>query len=157
MSKDVVRTAGSRKSTRGMVHKRINSSICKSKKTQDTKHAHHWRNIKRENLLCHCLISEICLTLVTPWTVACQTLLYMRFPRLECWSGCHFLLQGIFLILGSNSCLLHWQTDSLLLDHLGSPENLISMLLNIMWPLKSARHSYSSQSEMLMLKEKSKI
>ena len=29
--------------------------------------------------------------------------------------GCHFLLQGIFPIQGSNPCLLHWQADSLLL------------------------------------------
>ena len=38
--------------------------------------------------------------------------------------GCHFLLQGIFLIQGSNLyllCLLHCQMDSLLLRHLGSP------------------------------------
>ena len=39
--------------------------------------------------------------------------------------GCHFLLQGIFLTQGSNSCLLcllHWQMDSLPLHHLGSPK-----------------------------------
>ena len=38
--------------------------------------------------------------------------------------GCHFLLQGIFPIQGSNPsllCLLHWQADSLPLHHLGSP------------------------------------
>ena len=36
--------------------------------------------------------------------------------------GCHFLLHGIFLTQGSNSlCLLHWQEDSLLIHHLGSP------------------------------------
>ena len=35
--------------------------------------------------------------------------------------GWHFLLQGIFLTQGSNLCLLHWQTDSLPLGHLGSP------------------------------------
>ena len=29
----------------------------------------------------------------------------------EYWSGCHFLLQGIFLTQGSNSGLLHWQED----------------------------------------------
>ena len=37
--------------------------------------------------------------------------------------GCHFLLQGIFLIQGSNLSLwhlLHWQPDTLLLTHLGS-------------------------------------
>ena len=27
--------------------------------------------------------------------------------------GCHFLFQGIFQTQGSNSCLLHWQADSL--------------------------------------------
>ena len=38
--------------------------------------------------------------------------------------GCHFLLQGIFPTQGSNPCLwclLHWQTNSLPLSHLGSP------------------------------------
>ena len=34
----------------------------------------------------------------------------------------HFLLQGIFPTQGSNLCLLHWQVDSLLLSHLGSPK-----------------------------------
>ena len=35
--------------------------------------------------------------------------------------GCHFLLQGIFLTQGLNLYFLHWQTDSLLMSHLGSP------------------------------------
>ena len=35
--------------------------------------------------------------------------------------GCHFFLQGIFPIQGSNLCLLHWQADSLPLRHLGRP------------------------------------
>ena len=38
--------------------------------------------------------------------------------------ACHFLLQGIFPTQGLNPCLLHllhWQADSLLLSHLGSP------------------------------------
>ena len=35
--------------------------------------------------------------------------------------GCHFLLQGIFLIRGSSSHLLHWQADSLPLSHWESP------------------------------------
>ena len=33
--------------------------------------------------------------------------LSMGFPRQECWSGLHFLLQGILLIQGSNLGLLH--------------------------------------------------
>ena len=35
---------------------------------------------------------RLCLTLVTPWTVACQALLSMGFPRQDCWSGLPFLL-----------------------------------------------------------------
>ena len=34
---------------------------------------------------------------------------------------CHFPLQGIFPIQGSNPCLLHWQVDSLPLSQQGSP------------------------------------
>ena len=34
--------------------------------------------------------------------------------------GFHFLLQGIFLTQGSNLNLLHWQADSLPLNHKGS-------------------------------------
>ena len=34
--------------------------------------------------------------------------------------GCHFLLQVIFPSQGSNPHLLHWQTDSLPLNHQGS-------------------------------------
>ena len=39
-------------------------------------------------------------------------------------AGCYFLLQGIFLTQVSNPhllCLLHWQVNSLLLSHQGSP------------------------------------
>ena len=35
--------------------------------------------------------------------------------------GCHSLLQGIFPTQGSNLHLLHWQMDSLPLNHLGNP------------------------------------
>ena len=46
------------------------------------------------------------------------------FPGKNTRVGCHFLLQGIFPIRGSNLCLLrlrHGQADSLLLPQLGSP------------------------------------
>ena len=36
----------------------------------------------------------MCLTLETPWTVACQALLSMGFPRLEYWSGLPFPSPG---------------------------------------------------------------
>ena len=47
--------------------------------------------------------------------------------------GFPFLLQGIFLTQGSNSCflnLLHWQADSLPLCHLGSPIFFVQCQIN---------------------------
>ena len=46
------------------------------------------------------------------------------FPSKNTGVGCHFLLQGIFPTQGSNPHLLHWQVDSLLLSHLGTPKYL---------------------------------
>ena len=43
----------------------------------------------------------------TPWTVACQSLCSWDFPSKSTGVGCHFLLQRIFLIQGSNLGLLH--------------------------------------------------
>ena len=40
---------------------------------------------------CHCcLVTQSCLTLVTPWTVACQAPLSMEFSRKEYWSRLPF-------------------------------------------------------------------
>ena len=65
---------------------------------------------------CVSVLSRVHL-LETPWTVALQASLSMGFPRQECWSGLHFLLQGIFLTQGWNLChlrckqiLYHWAT-----------------------------------------------
>jgi len=58
------------------------------------------------------------------WTVACQAPLSMGFSRQEYWSGCHALLQRIFLTQGLNLDLLHllhWQVGSLPLVPLGKP------------------------------------
>ena len=57
----------------------------------------------------------------TSRTVACQAPLSMEFSKQEYEMGCHFHLQGIFLTQGSNSGLLHWQSDPLPLSRLGSP------------------------------------
>ena len=56
-----------------------------------------------------------------PWTVAHQAPLSKRFPRQEYWSGLSFLSPGDLPNPGSNPSLLHWQADSLLLSHQGSP------------------------------------
>ena len=53
----------------------------------------------------------------TLWTVGCQAPVSMGFPRQEYWSGCHFLLQGIFLTQGLNLWLLpHLLHCRLILD-----------------------------------------
>ena len=59
---------------------------------------------------------------VTLWTVALQAPLSMEFPSKSTKLGCHFLLQGIFLIQGSNPCLLHCKQIVLPLSHLVSPK-----------------------------------
>ena len=65
------------------------------------------------------LVAKSCLTLATLWSVAFQVPLSMGFHRQEYWSGCHFLLQGIFWTQELNPCLLgllHWQADSLMTE-----------------------------------------
>ena len=53
------------------------------------------------------LVTKLCLTLATPWTVACQSPLSMDFPGKNTVVGCHFLLQRIFPTQGLNLGLLH--------------------------------------------------
>ena len=45
-------------------------------------------------------MAKLCLTLVTPWTIACQALLSMRFFRQKYWSGLSFPSPGDLLELG---------------------------------------------------------
>ena len=40
------------------------------------------------------LVTKSCLTLATPWTVACQAPLSMGFSWQECWSGLPFPSPG---------------------------------------------------------------
>ena len=41
-----------------------------------------------------CLVAKLCLTLVIPWTVACQAPLSMGFSSPEYWRGLPFLSPG---------------------------------------------------------------
>ena len=43
-----------------------------------------------------CVCAQSCPTLCDPMAIACQAPLSMKFSQQEYWSGCHFLLQGIF-------------------------------------------------------------
>ena len=60
---------------------------------------------------------------VTPWTVAHRGPRPIEFSRQEYWSGCHFLLQGLFLTQGPNlqSLASSRQVDSLSLVSPGKP------------------------------------
>ena len=66
------------------------------------------------------LVSKSCPTLCDSWTVSTRLLCLWDLSGKNPGVDCHFLLQGIFLIQGSNTHL-HWQADSLPLSYLGSP------------------------------------
>ena len=67
-----------------------------------------WALVNDSAVCVHC-------TRAQPWPTPCDRLgcsppgsSSMAFSRPEHWSGCHFLLQGIFLAQGWNLYLLHW-------------------------------------------------
>ena len=77
--------------------------------------------------VCVCVCAHVCLVMsVSLWPHGLQSARLCsswNFPGKNTGVGCHFFLQGIFLIQGLNPHLLHllnWQADSLSLCHLGS-------------------------------------
>ena len=68
------------------------------------------------------LVAKLCLTLATPWAIACQAPLSMGFSRQDNWSGLPFpsqhLIQGIqeMLLRGSHFYLFSWYTESVLIS-----------------------------------------
>ena len=69
----------------------------------------------RKTLMHACALNSVWL-FTTPWTVAHQVPLSMKFPGKNTGMGFHFLLQGIFLTQGSNLhllCFLNCQSRSL--------------------------------------------
>ena len=74
-----------------------------------------------------CVFSFCCLAVsheqffLITWTVAHQAPLSMEFPRKEYWSGLPFPPAGDLQTQGSNLHRLHWQVNSLPLNHLASP------------------------------------
>ena len=74
------------------------------------------------NLKNYCgLVTKLCLTLVTPWTVACQASMSRDSPGKNTGVGSCSLLQGIFPTQGLNPGLL-WILYHL--SHQGSPRIL---------------------------------
>ena len=76
-----------------------------------------------------------------PWTVACQVHLW-DFLGKNTGVCCHFLLQRIFLIQGSNPCLLHCRQILYHLSHFKEPRSHM-LQLKI---LCSATKSWQSQT-----------
>ena len=62
------------------------------------------------------LVTKSCLTLVIPWTVACQAPLPVGFSRQEYWSGLPFLPPGDLPGLGIEPGSPALQADSLLTE-----------------------------------------
>ena len=75
--------------------------------------------------VCVCVCFQSCLTFCNPKDYSPTRLLCpWNFPDKNTGVGCHFLLQGFFLTQGWNPHLLnplHWQVDSLPLNHQGNP------------------------------------
>ena len=70
----------------------------------------------------HPLVAKLCLTLVTPWTVACQVPLFMGFSRQKSWSGLPFSCPRIFLTQESNPDLPHCRQFLYRLSYEGNPD-----------------------------------
>ena len=66
--------------------------------------------------------------------------------------GCHFLLQGIFPIQGSNPCLrhlLHWQADSYTTDPAGEPWMYIPPYVR--WITNKDLHSTGNSTQCFLM------
>ena len=76
----------------------------------------------------------------------CQAPLPMEFSRQEFWSGCHFLLQGIFLTQGLNPrllCLLHWRADALPLAPPGKCHSLEYIYIYTQYSLEYIQYIFN--------------
>ena len=71
-------------------------------------------------MVCVCVLSLSHVRLfATPWTIARQSLLSVKFSRQEYWSVFHSLLLGIFPTQGLNLGLLHCRQILYHLSHQG--------------------------------------
>ena len=70
---------------------------------------------------------KLCLTLATPWTVACQAPLSMGFSRQEHWSGLPFPSPGDLPDPGIEHGSPALQPDSLLTELQGKPSKIFTV------------------------------
>ena len=72
------------------------------------------------------LVTKSCMTVLGPHGVQPTRLLCpWSFPGKNTIVGCHFLVQRIFPIQGSNLCLLHWQADSFSTESPRKPQRMV--------------------------------
>ena len=90
----------------------------------DLQYCVSFRYTQQGNLLTHMkvkmLVTQLCPTSVTPWTVAARLLSPWNSPGKNTGVGYHFLLQGIFPTQGSNPGPLHCRQILYHLSHKGS-------------------------------------
>ena len=72
-------------------------------------------------------VTQSCLTLATPWSIACQAPLSIGLSRQEYWSGLPFSSPGDLSNPGVELESFAWQADSLPLRHLESPYSKLSI------------------------------
>ena len=102
-----------------------------------------WNSLVCTLWCCCCVVSKLCPTFL--WSHGLQPtrlLCLWDFPGKNAEVGCHFLLQGIFLIQRLNSHLLHWQVDSLSLSHRGSPLYDLVTQTTFVSTLNKSEHFY---------------
>ena len=81
--------------------------------------------------VCEVLATLSCPTHVTPWTVACPSLLRMEFSRKKYWSGQPFPSPGIFPIQGLNLGFLHCRWILYHLSNQGSPPTMMQLAISL--------------------------
>ena len=81
---------------------------------------------------------------LTPWVIDLRLLRPWDFPGKNTgeWAACYSLLQGIFPSQGLNPCFLHWQVDSLLLSHQGSPSIPFGLQMKKVFPCLEIHHCW---------------
>ena len=86
------------------------------------------------------LVAKLCLTLSTPWTVACQVPLSMGFPRQNYCNRLPFLSPGDLPDPGIEPVSPALQEDSLLMSYQGSPIPILGIM--------TLKHRLSNLSKM---------
>ena len=77
----------------------------------------------------HACAAQLCLSLCDPMDCVLSRLLCpWDSPGKDIGVGYHTLFHGLILTQGSNAHLLHWQVDSLPLNHLESPNSIYNLL-----------------------------